>query len=557
MNDRSRQGSDRENDSSHDQRESEVTTPGQQLVERLGHAGARRYLQRKTATRRQQRRTDADAYHEAHPELVAEFHELTSDKYGSGKEVGWESVRDYQRGHPPLIIDGMLNEKTMTLARSGTGAAAAAPVQRRGAGPAPSTEQVHEAAEQGIRGAGGALPHIDRIQQSFGKHDVSHVKAHTDGAAVAGTAAIGAEAYATGDHVAFAGAPSLHTAAHEAAHVVQQRSGVHLKGGVGEESDEHERHADAVADQVVRGESSEGLLDRYAGAPAAGVQRKVVQRALAADRKDLQKPVIQPRDGVPIGDDKKANAPGDDGRFVDGKAQAAPLAAASGVANEADVLRLNEAAVNSLPDKPGGPGAKSVLQKGFGANWFKAKHVLLEEPPIKQTGPGKTKTVGNDKELRGRLMDKLIALRFWESEGVLAHVRDVQIPTDIPAATEVEPKKRLEWDNSGSGNRTSDVDLALKGKFNRQAIGLFNKAFRMRGCRSPIASMKRSSRPSSSWSNSSRRWSSGRHKRGPVPSIPRCPTRSTSSPSRSARSTPSRRCTRTSRTSLTEPSITS
>jgi LysM repeat protein len=80
--------------------------------------------------------------------------------------------------------------------------------------------------------------------------------------------------------VAFAGAPSLHTAAHEAAHVVQQRGGVQLLGGVGAAGDEHEQHANAVADAVVTGGSAEGLLDAYApgggggpGAPSAGVQR--------------------------------------------------------------------------------------------------------------------------------------------------------------------------------------------------------------------------------------------------------------------------------------------
>jgi hypothetical protein len=75
---------------------------------------------------------------------------------------------------------------------------------------------------------------------------------------------MGAEAFATGNHVAFAGTPSLHTAAHEAAHVVQQRGGVQLKGGVGQVGDQYERHADAVADLVVRGESAEGLLGAYA-----------------------------------------------------------------------------------------------------------------------------------------------------------------------------------------------------------------------------------------------------------------------------------------------------
>lgn len=58
---------------------------------------------------------------------------------------------------------------------------------------------------------------------------------------------------------AFRGEPDLHTAAHEAAHVVQQRAGVQLKGGLGPESGEYERHADAVADRVVSGPSVEAM----------------------------------------------------------------------------------------------------------------------------------------------------------------------------------------------------------------------------------------------------------------------------------------------------------
>jgi hypothetical protein len=45
---------------------------------------------------------------------------------------------------------------------------------------------------------------------------------------------------------------------------------VQLKGGVGEVGDEYERHADEVADRVVRGESAEALLDGMAGAPGPG-----------------------------------------------------------------------------------------------------------------------------------------------------------------------------------------------------------------------------------------------------------------------------------------------
>lgn len=152
----------------------------------------------------------------------------------------------------------------------------AADVQRRGGGNQ-NADDVQRAAAHGITGSSGSLPFLDQIQRSFGAHDVSNVKAHTDAAAAAGAKAMGAEAYATGDHVAFASTPTLHTAAHEAAHTVQQRAGVQLKGGVGAVGDTYERHADEVADRVVQGKSAEDLLDAFApgGANAStAVQRK-------------------------------------------------------------------------------------------------------------------------------------------------------------------------------------------------------------------------------------------------------------------------------------------
>ena len=85
------------------------------------------------------------------------------------------------------------------------------PVQRHGSGR--ETEGVHQAAAQGIAGGGGAVPHLSAIQQSFGGVDVSGVKAHTDAKAGEASRAMGASAYATGNDVAFDGAPDLHTAA--------------------------------------------------------------------------------------------------------------------------------------------------------------------------------------------------------------------------------------------------------------------------------------------------------------------------------------------------------
>ena len=96
------------------------------------------------------------------------------------------------------------------------------------------------------------------------------MRAHVGGAATEAATAIGAEAYATGSDVAFAREPDLHTAAHEAAHVVQQRAGVQLYGGVGEVGDRYERHADQVADRVVAGQSVEALLSELTPGPTRG-----------------------------------------------------------------------------------------------------------------------------------------------------------------------------------------------------------------------------------------------------------------------------------------------
>ena len=138
---------------------------------------------------------------------------------------------------------------------------------------------VHAAAAQGVATPASTLPHAETIQRSFGRHDVSSVQAHTGPEAAASTRAMGADAYATGDHVVLGQGTDLHTVAHEAAHVVQQRGGVQLKGGVGAAGDPYERHADAVADAVVAGRSAEALLD---AAPGGGSATPAVQRE--ADR---------------------------------------------------------------------------------------------------------------------------------------------------------------------------------------------------------------------------------------------------------------------------------
>jgi hypothetical protein len=167
-----------------------------------------------------------------------------------------------------------------------------AAVQRRAnadgdGAPGQDATAVHASAARGIATSASAMPHAEAIQRSFGRHDVSSIQAHLGRDAAASADDMGADAYAIGHHVVLGKGTDLFTVAHEAAHVVQQRGGVQLKGGVGEASDAYERHADEVASLVVAGKSAEGLLDRYAGGsggPAGGgIQRK--ETALKAEGK--------------------------------------------------------------------------------------------------------------------------------------------------------------------------------------------------------------------------------------------------------------------------------
>lgn len=113
------------------------------------------------------------------------------------------------------------------------------------------------------RGGGGAeLPFRERIQKAFGHHDLTGVTAQIG--ADSGAGDVGAEAYATGESIGFAKSPDLHTAAHEAAHVIQQRAGASTA------SDALEEHADKVADLVVQGKSAVKELDEMVGQKVPG-----------------------------------------------------------------------------------------------------------------------------------------------------------------------------------------------------------------------------------------------------------------------------------------------
>ncbi|KYG03829.1 hypothetical protein BE21_49925 [Sorangium cellulosum] len=164
---------------------------------------------------------------------------------------------------------------------------------------------VRDAALGGVANASQPLPHLERIQSSFGRHDVTHVRAQIGARADQAGARMGALAYTVGDRIGFRAYPDVKLAAHEAAHVVQQRSGAKLPGGVGQPGDVYERHADKVADAVERGQSAEPVLDLMEGGGPSG--------AAPATRRELPADAPRPSEPPPIvtrGAGSSARSPG-------------------------------------------------------------------------------------------------------------------------------------------------------------------------------------------------------------------------------------------------------
>jgi hypothetical protein len=155
---------------------------------------------------------------------------------------------------------------------------AAAKSGTSGPGASAAGSNAQAIADMGVEGGGSAYPFLDKIQASFGEHDISGIAAHTGAAAEKASDDLGANAYATGTDVAFGASPDLHTAAHEATHVVQQAQGVSLSSDMGQAGDAYERHADAVADRVVAGQSAEAMLSEGPSSGTGSSSSSAVQR---------------------------------------------------------------------------------------------------------------------------------------------------------------------------------------------------------------------------------------------------------------------------------------
>ncbi|MGF1938713.1 MAG: DUF4157 domain-containing protein [Nostoc sp. ChiQUE02] len=168
-------------------------------------------------------------------------------------------------------------------------------VQLHANGQTPS-KSIQQVAAQGFSGSATRLPHLNKIQQSFGIN-LSHVQAYIGGRAAAACNQMGAAAYASGNQIAFKEAPSVELAAHEAAHVVQQQSGkVQLSGGVGQVGDKYEQHADEVAARVGAGQSAGDLLAEYSKEHSSAVTLTDTQMKASDDA--FQKEALYAQAGV-------------------------------------------------------------------------------------------------------------------------------------------------------------------------------------------------------------------------------------------------------------------
>lgn len=209
-----------------------------------------------------------------------------------GKQMK-KSARTKPHAEEPLAKEGMRREDT---AAGATLEVPRPPIQMSSKGPREiAAADVRDVAKRGAQGPGHDVPHRGDMEERLGM-ELDGVRAHTGKAAKEACDAMGAEAYAMGEDVVFAGSPDKDLVAHELAHVAQQRRGVDVPGGVGEPGDGYEEEAEAVS----RGE-------KRPQASAPGVQSPAVQMSSISTTGGLGRSVTITTDPVPDLVYEKAN----------------------------------------------------------------------------------------------------------------------------------------------------------------------------------------------------------------------------------------------------------
>ena len=242
--------------------------------------------------------------------------------------------------------------QTLIALQGTTGSLAVQLRARSGALPLPA--RIHRAAQAGVTGPSQRLPHYQAIQRSFGPaHDLSDVQAYVGGPATRANEVMHATAYTTGEDVAFKAEPDLWLAAHEAVHVVQQRSGVSLSGGVGRAGDPYERQAEAVADRVVSGQPTHELLS---SSRADG--RSAVRHGGSVRHGDCEsaKGAGETADGT-----STAVQRNEDGGLPE-ETESAPAIAASTVASAAGEVAASVKSAGNTVASPAGPAVEDREQ---------------------------------------------------------------------------------------------------------------------------------------------------------------------------------------------------
>ncbi|MFF8784021.1 DUF4157 domain-containing protein [Streptomyces sp. NPDC015125] len=169
---------------------------------------------------------------------------------------------------------------------------------RHGAGrghrhePAPQPAVQRSAVHDVLRTPGRPLDEVTRadMEARLGA-DFSDVRIHSDAAAKASAAEVGAHAYTSGSHVVIGdGGADQHTLAHELTHVIQQRQGP-VAGAdngnglkVSDPSDRFEREAEANASRAMAaGPQAARNLQRRVASPHVPAALHAVQRAYDHD----------------------------------------------------------------------------------------------------------------------------------------------------------------------------------------------------------------------------------------------------------------------------------
>jgi hypothetical protein len=184
-----------------------------------------------------------------------------------------------RRTGSPSPAGGRAHHQLQRLRPSDAPTGAALPLARPSTVPARPIQDV-------LRGLGQPLaaPLKEEMEARLGA-DFSDVRVHTDGAARASAAEVGARAYTCGSHVVIGdGGADKHTLAHELTHVIQQRQGPvagtdHGNGlKVSHPSDHDEKAAEANAARVMRAPLGEHRVAALSAAPLAAPA--VLQRAI-------------------------------------------------------------------------------------------------------------------------------------------------------------------------------------------------------------------------------------------------------------------------------------